>query len=151
MNFPSASKNIMTWRPEAEIVKPEEKSIARQRLCKHIPTEANARNNRRAVFPVVHTALVVTQRCGKHISEALTQHATMDEEVFSVGDAPKLYNEDLRQPASRKRRQKGKSLIWDSKIWSRVPRDSDPKMTRLAKASTNCKWQTHPVVRKDVI
>jgi hypothetical protein len=28
-----------------------------------------------------------------------------------------------RSPASRRRRQKGKSRIWDSKIWSRVPRD----------------------------
>jgi hypothetical protein len=34
-----------------------------------------------------------------------------------------------RDPASRRRRRKGKSQIWDSKIWSRVPRDSDPTKT----------------------
>jgi hypothetical protein len=52
-----------------------------------------------------------------------------------------------RDPASRKRRRKGKFRIWDSKIWPRVLRDSDPKMTALAKASRNCKRQTRPLVR----
>jgi hypothetical protein len=33
-----------------------------------------------------------------------------------------------RNPASGRRRQKRKSRIWDSKIWSRVPRESDPRM-----------------------
>jgi hypothetical protein len=31
-----------------------------------------------------------------------------------------------RDPVSRRRWRKVKSQIWDSKIWSRVPRDSDP-------------------------
>jgi hypothetical protein len=51
-------------------------------------------------------------------------------------------------PASRRRRRKGKSQIWDSKIWPRVLRDSDPKMTALARASRNCKQQTRPLVRE---
>jgi hypothetical protein len=50
-----------------------------------------------------------------------------------------------RDPASRRRRRKGKSQIWDSKIWSRVPRDSDPRETALARTS---KRQTHPLARK---
>jgi hypothetical protein len=37
------------------------------------------------------------QRCGKHISAAMNQHATREEYVFSVGSSPRLYNEDLRQ------------------------------------------------------
>jgi hypothetical protein len=37
------------------------------------------------------------QRCGKHISAAVNQHATIEDAVFSVGVAPRLYNEDLRQ------------------------------------------------------
>jgi hypothetical protein len=55
-----------------------------------------------------------------------------------------------RNPASRRRRRKGKSGIWDSKIWSRVPRGSDPRMTTLARASSNYtrKWQTRPFVRE---
>jgi hypothetical protein len=44
----------------------------------------------------------------------------------------------------------GDSRIWDSKICSWVPRDSDPRMIALARASSNCKWQTRPLVREDV-
>jgi hypothetical protein len=46
---------------------------------------------------MVRAALVATQRCGKHISAAVNQHATVKEAVFSVGAAPTLYNKDLRQ------------------------------------------------------
>jgi hypothetical protein len=53
-----------------------------------------------------------------------------------------------RDPASRKRRRTGKSQIWDSKIWSRVPRDSDLRKTALAKASSMYKRQTRPLVRE---
>jgi hypothetical protein len=51
-----------------------------------------------------------------------------------------------RIPASRRRRRKGKSRIWDIKIWPRILRDSDPKMTAMARASKNCKRQTRPLV-----
>jgi hypothetical protein len=37
------------------------------------------------------------QRCCKHVSAAVNQHATIGEAVFSVEAAPRLYNEDLRQ------------------------------------------------------
>jgi hypothetical protein len=74
-----------------------ESFIARQRLGKHIPAEANAPNNRREVFSVVSAALFATKLCGKHISATVNQHATIEEAVFSVGAAPRLYNEDLRQ------------------------------------------------------
>jgi hypothetical protein len=42
-----------------------------------------------------------------------------------------------RSPASRRKRRKEKSRIRDSKIWSRVPLDSDPRMTALARASNS--------------
>jgi hypothetical protein len=51
-------------------------------------------------------------------------------------------------PTSRTRRRKGKSRIWDRKIWSRVPRDRDPRMTALARPSRNCKRQTRSLVRE---
>jgi hypothetical protein len=70
-------------------------SIATQGLWKHIPAEANARNNRRAVFSVNHTARVAKQRRGKHISAAVNQNSKIEEAVFSVGAAPRLYNEEL--------------------------------------------------------
>jgi hypothetical protein len=53
-----------------------------------------------------------------------------------------------RNLASRRRRRKGKSRIWARKIWSRVPCDSDPKMTALARPRRNCKRQTRPLVRQ---
>jgi hypothetical protein len=40
------------------------------------------------------------------------------------------------------------SLKWDSKIWSRVPRDSDPRKTALERASSIYKRQTRPLVRE---
>jgi hypothetical protein len=54
-------------------------------------------NNKRYIFSVVSAARVATQRCGKHISAAVNQLATVEEAVFSVGVAPRLYNENLRQ------------------------------------------------------
>jgi hypothetical protein len=53
-----------------------------------------------------------------------------------------------RNSPSRKRRRKGKSQIWDSKIRSQVPRDSDPRKTALARANRICKGQTRPLVRE---
>jgi hypothetical protein len=67
------------------------------------------------------------------------------EAVFSLWSAPRLYQatdwdpcgggfEYLhRSPATRRMRRKGESQIWDSKIWSRSPRDSDPRMTALSR------------------
>jgi hypothetical protein len=46
---------------------------------------------------VVSAALVATQRCGNHISAAVNQHATIEEAVFSVRFALRLYSEDLRR------------------------------------------------------
>jgi hypothetical protein len=40
----------------------------------------------------------------------------------------------------------GESRIWDSKIWSWVPRDSGLRMTALARTGIKSKRQTHPVV-----
>jgi hypothetical protein len=53
-----------------------------------------------------------------------------------------------RNPASGRRRRKRKSRIWDSKIWSPLSRQSDPKMTALARTRSSCKRQTRPLVRE---
>jgi hypothetical protein len=53
-----------------------------------------------------------------------------------------------RSPASRRRRRKGKSQIWDSKILSRVWNDSDSRKTTLARASSIYKRQTRLLVRE---
>jgi hypothetical protein len=43
----------------------------------------------------------------------------------------------------------GEYQIWDIKIWSWVSEDSDQRMTALARTSSSCKWQTHPLVREE--
>jgi hypothetical protein len=45
----------------------------------------------------------------------------------------------------------GKTRIWDSKIWSCVLWDSDPRMTALVRVSSNFKRETNPLVREDFI
>jgi hypothetical protein len=60
------------------------------------------------------------------------------EAMFSVWSAPKLYHSTDRK----------KSQIRDSKIWSQVLRDSDPRKTALARASSIYKRQTRPLVRE---
>jgi hypothetical protein len=50
--------------------------------------------------------------------------------------------------SSTGRRRKAKSQVWESKIWLRFPRDSDPRKTRLARTSSIYKRQTRPLVRE---
>jgi hypothetical protein len=51
-----------------------------------------------------------------------------------------------RDPASRRRRRKVKSQIWDSKIWPRAPRDLDPRKKSVQETwvertgPENCLW-----------
>jgi hypothetical protein len=46
---------------------------------------------------VVSGALIAKQRCDKHISAVVNKHATIEEAVFSVGAAQRLYNQYLGQ------------------------------------------------------
>jgi hypothetical protein len=42
----------------------------------------------------------------------------------------------------------GGSGIWDTNIWSWVPRDSGSRMTSLTIISSNCKLETRPLLRE---
>jgi hypothetical protein len=55
-----------------------------------------------------------------------------------------LYSE----PDCRRRRRKWKSQIWDCKIWSRVPRDSELRKATPARTSSIYKRQTRLLVRE---
>jgi hypothetical protein len=46
---------------------------------------------------VISAALLAMQPCDKHISAAVSQHATVEEACFLWGAPPRLYNEDLKQ------------------------------------------------------
>jgi hypothetical protein len=103
---------------------------------------------------------IARQRYAKHVS-AVTNNDEATEELleaaFCMRSIQRLYKENPcgggveylhRDHASRRRRRKGKPRIWDSKIWPRILQDSDPKMTALARTSSNCKQQTRPLVRE---
>jgi hypothetical protein len=42
------------------------------------------------------------------------------------------------------------NALEDSKMWSRDPLQSDLRMTELTRTSSNCKLETHPLVREEV-
>jgi hypothetical protein len=109
-------------------------------------------------------------RSAVFMSPVGSTHSNMDSDLFSIRSDSRLYNkiEWLKylvnswlsipyrggveylhhNPASRMRQRKGKSRIWDSKICSRAPRDWVLRMTALATASRNHKWETSPLVRE---
>jgi hypothetical protein len=121
----------------------------------------NVQSQQQTLFYAVRAAAVAMQRRGKNASTTIG-------EVFSVRSVLRLYKKSElelgvterkkpcgggveylhRDPASRNRRPNGKSQIWDSKIWSRVPRDFDPRKTALARANSIYKRQTRPLVRE---
>jgi hypothetical protein len=88
------------------------------------------------------------ERCFPHgpCLEVIRKTTGATREIPYEGEVEYLH----RSPASRRRRRKGKSRIWDNKIWSQVPRDSDPRMAALARVSSNFKRQTRHLIRESV-
>jgi hypothetical protein len=89
------SENIMMWWMKAEIVKGVKAVVARQRAVNTCLRQQYWRNNSGRVA------------------------------FYAMWSVQMLYNMSFKwvSPASRRRRRKGKSQIWDSKIRSQVPRD----------------------------
>jgi hypothetical protein len=97
---------------------------------------------------------------GKHINNIraisrkppITTTDKLLETVFSARSVQSGYKEDNfehlhRDPTSCRGRRKGKSQNRDSKIWSRAPRDSDPRKTALAKPAAYT--QNRPVLSSE--
>jgi hypothetical protein len=78
------------------------------------------------VFSVVRAVSIARQRCGKHISAAVNQFKTIEKAVFSVGIAPRLYNEDLRQLRGRTLCGGGVEYLRRSPTSCREPRKGNP-------------------------
>jgi hypothetical protein len=140
---------VVTWRLKAGIAEPERKSIASQMLQTHVPATTDK--------------FIARQRFGKHVFVTTNNvqgyaQATNNFHGYALdyksGRADKNESRQLRivsiprgggveylhrSPASHGRRQRGKSRIWYSKILSRVPPDSEPRMIALARTSNNCK------------
>jgi hypothetical protein len=107
--------------------------VSKQRLGKYVPAENN-------------TSTTIAERCFL-LSPPRSYIARTPGRLSAHpcgGGVEYLH----RDPESRRRRRDGKSQIWDSKIWSRVPRDSDPTKIALARTRSNCKRQTRPLVRE---
>jgi hypothetical protein len=118
-------ENIVAHRP-----------VAKQWLCKQRPLLGNDRN--------AHARINRTKGlCNPFLNiGSVNTHATIRvllETILSIRSVQNIYKAEFhtlpcggrveylhRNPASRRRRCKGKSPIWDSKIWSRVPWDSPP-------------------------
>jgi hypothetical protein len=92
------------------------------------------------------------------------------ETVFSMWFMPKCYKQGSlkqrdsplcgggveylhRDPASHRRRRKGKSQIWDSKIRSRFPRDSDPikKDRPILSSERSWSWAPYEARHQDLL
>jgi hypothetical protein len=103
---------------------------------------------------------------GARHQDLLTDRQSQCDFDFVRSDSEGGFEYLHRSSASRRRRRKGnpvpggykyrdlasrlgESRIWDSKIWSWVPRYSDLRMTALARTNSNCKRQTHPLLRED--
>jgi hypothetical protein len=102
-------------------------SVAMKRRCKH-------------AFPTVKRPCFLRRPC-----KIIIKKSSVEESWYPCGGGVEYLHRD---PASRRRRRKGKSQIWDSKIWSQVPRDLDPRMISLARASSTYKRQTRPLIRE---
>jgi hypothetical protein len=108
------------------------------------------------------TTFVSRQLLGKHVLAAMDTYATIEvilETVFYTRSVQMGYKEQKwgipcggrieylhRSPVIRRRRQNGGLEFEIVKYGLRVPRVSDPRMTALARASSNCKRQTRPLV-----
>jgi hypothetical protein len=79
------------------------------------------------------------------LGHARNMHTQQRSCVFRAWSVRSLPHHD---PVSRRRQWKGKSQIWDSKIWSWVTRDLNQTKTALARASSIYKRQNRPLIRE---
>jgi hypothetical protein len=94
--------------------------------------------NNRKIYPSTRCSLLGTPRT------YFRAEADQNQALPCGGGVEYLH----RDPASRRRRRKRESQIWDSKIRSLVPRDSDPRKTALARSSSIYKRQARPLFRE---
>jgi hypothetical protein len=126
-NMTIARQRFGKHRLKPAIVEPERTSIAEQRLGTHVPAATDT--------------LVKSQGVTDWHTFSWQRIRQNDNQLFEVVISSRFSR-------SRRRRRKGKSQNWESKIWSQVPRDSDSRKTALARASNTYKTQTRPLVRE---
>jgi hypothetical protein len=147
----------MKYVLKARTMKSVERAVLRERLCKcpllgnRFVTYNNGVKGKRCFLRSPCDGYVAQYKncwerwfiCGP--SRVYIMRRSCDYESHPCGGGFEYLHRD---PASRRRRRKGKPQLWESKIWSRVPRDSDPR--KWARAVSIYKRQTRPLVREVV-
>jgi hypothetical protein len=128
----------------------EYRSVVRRWLCKQRPFLGNGSVN---MFPLLGTIFLTMRQLEYNNENGVCLHGPC-RDVISKGQSQLLVvpcgggiKYLHRNTASRRRRQKRKSRNWDSKIWSRDPTELGPRMTALARTSSNFKQLTRPLFR----
>jgi hypothetical protein len=94
----------------------KETAISEKRLGKHIPAET--RSTQQYVYNGNGSVFYVAR------ADDLQRRQFEQSSSSPCGGGVEYLH---RNPASRRRRRKGKPRIWDSKMWSRLPQNSDPR------------------------
>jgi hypothetical protein len=106
------------------------------------PIDTNS-DNRKSVFYVVRAIPSAGQRANRH---AFWHVACV---FCAAWSDPQLYKgASLKEQEIPVWRRGRIPPPWDSKIWSQVPRDSNPRKNAQARASSTYKRQTRPLVRE---
>jgi hypothetical protein len=166
------------WRLKTEIVEWVETVIARQRPVITFPRQPKHSPALKIPVPSIENSPLKmslnnagTLGSGRFYAvraEATQRRSTGPTDKNPLGGGFKNIH---RSPASRRRRRKmepsawgitgplcsgtwpsrlEESRIWNSKMWSWAPRGSDLRMILLTRTSSNCRRQTHPLVKECV-
>jgi hypothetical protein len=154
--FSPEDDNSVTWRLKARIVESDRKLISYATSINRAPSRDNTRLG---IQVTAELEAFPWQRVVRQTVSAVRKYRNLRGGVCYHGCLT-VINRSSRKPVRRRVRvpplwpwqsyeaTKGKSQICDSKIWSRVPRDSNPRKTALTRSSSNGKRQTRPLVRE---
>jgi hypothetical protein len=121
-----------------------DKHTSMQTQWRHTPTVLAGSHVTCALCDISYTTIELGFLCSQ--CKGYITRITLAERVSSPcgGGVDYLH----RSPVSHRRQRKGKSRMWDSKIWSQVPRDLDPRKTTMVRTSSIYKRQTCPLIRE---
>jgi hypothetical protein len=141
--------DIVAYLFKAGIVEPGETAIARQQLSRH------------ATIPESLPSTVDKQQwrncwkqsslrgpCQGHIPRTICITTKFKPSAWGYNWAT-LFLGDINTETWPSRF--GEYRIWECNIWSRVPPDSDPRMTVLARISSGCKRQNRLLIREGAV
>jgi hypothetical protein len=129
-------------------------AVSRKRIVKHVPKRSRIGAHRYAtvlVLWVTARSVTLTVETRYPRQRIVQSTATEGSNKINCWDWCRIFGRlkgYVKRQKSGRRRRKGKSQNWESKIWSRDLRDSDLRKTALARTSSIYKRQTRPLVRE---